>query len=184
MTIGEAIRAERESKGWTVEEMAGRLGPAYDIRYVLGMETFEGAGLLNGNALLDLRQIGIDPIGRMVEAERLAEAVNLLLPDAKWRADPVEAARAVVDGVWEEDCIGWELRSRRVAGYILDTRHRGEFCVHSGFNGDSEVIRMCRDSGSREAASVVLIESILKGIITLPAVCPGVAALLEMEEAE
>lgn len=181
MTIGEAIRAERESKGWTVEEMAERLGSPYYSKYVFWMETPNGSRSLGAGAYVDLRKIGIDPIGRMVEAERLAKASGLLRQDAKWRENPIEAAEAIVGGKWEEAWTGWELRSRFIGGYIADTRCSSGFYVYDGFGEDSNTAYRCPTSVSMGDASVALVELVLKGEVIIPRQCPGIAALLEME---
>lgn len=181
MTIGEAIKAERESKGRTIEEMAERMPGRFTVSHIVDIERYADWGSMPSSTLYELAKVGLDPIGRMVEAERLVKVSNLLRQDAKWRENPVEAAEAVVGGKWEEDAIGWELRSRFVYGYIADTRNRGSFYVHDGFGDDSNLVHRCLTSGSMDDASVVLIESVLRGEIALPKCCPGVAALLEVE---
>lgn len=181
MTIGDAIKAERLAKGWTIEEVAERMPRRFTVSHIVDIERYADWGSMPSSTLYELARVGLDPIGRMVEAERLAKESDLFRQDAKWRENPIEAAEAVVGGKWEEDAIGWELRSKFIDGYIADTRCSSGFYVYDGFGEDSNTAYRCPTSVSMGDASVALVELVVKGEVILPKQCPGVAALLEME---
>lgn len=66
MNIGEAIRLEREANGFTVEDLAQMCDKSPAI-----IEDWEGRqNTFNFLSLLQLRRIGLDPLARMVAAER------------------------------------------------------------------------------------------------------------------
>lgn len=105
----------------------------------------------------------------------------LLSPTAPWRSDPIRAAEAIAGALWFQSHGVAELETTQhnlLADVWASERRRDE-CARDE-NGwdvvDGPGGRECGTAGIR-AASLALVEAVIRGAVTLPAECPGLKVL-------
>lgn len=183
MTIGEAIRAEREARGWSREVARSRLGGKAPCGGFAWLEADDaGADVLWH--LLNLRRIGLDPIGRIVREEEDERRRSLLADDAPWRADPKGAAEAVTGWTWDAAGVGgqWQQLGPDVEEWVAEASELGhrEWIVWHSADSSSDIVARgpCRVLWRGVVdASTALVEAVIRGDVVLPPECPGLGAL-------
>lgn len=185
VTIGEAIRLEREERGWSVEEADLAAGFVWHEGGFADLERWTDMHGFPADDLLALRRIGLDPIGRMVREEGSERRRTLLAPDAPWRKDPRGAAEAVTGWTWSSECppmhFGPASEPPEHPRWILSMGD-GSWGLFSSLDDDADLIRAEPYGATLYVApSTALVEAVIRGDVTLPPECPGLRTLEGMQ---
>lgn len=179
MTIGEAIRLEREAKGWGQDEAGREIAMQTATLSCYAMEWLEGrvdVGDVPSIALYAMARLDMHPLKRMVEAERVEKESTLLSTDAPWRADPKGAAEAVTGRKWSDRGFLGLRDSHEYSSQWTANVGRWGWYVWSSPNDSVDAGHETGEPGIR-AASTALVEAVIRGDVILPPECPGVAEL-------
>ena len=176
MTIGEAIKAEREAKGITRADVDS--APSFMPGDCEMLERWDDLIHFPAGDILNLRRLGLDPIGRMLKAEEGVKLVALLAEDAEWRKDPVGAAEAVTGTAWVDDGDGYHELDDGMADFawVLNVNGGNFQWEVAGRNLSSYGSEATHDAAMILASSGV-VEAVIKGDLALPEGCPGLSAI-------